>query len=81
MQNKGIGRCVAVKLAQEGCNVFFIGRDTTALKETLQLCLNKGAKAQYAECDITNNTQLQDAINRCVQTFGGINILVNNGLN
>jgi NADP-dependent 3-hydroxy acid dehydrogenase YdfG len=50
-----------------------------ALKETMRLCTEKGIKAHCFECDITNSTQLQAAINNCVQIFGGINILVNNG--
>jgi NADP-dependent 3-hydroxy acid dehydrogenase YdfG len=76
--SRGIGRSVAVKLAQEGCNLFLIGRDSAALQETLRLCTDRGAKSTFFICDITNNAQLQNAIEHCVQTFGGINILVNN---
>jgi len=75
--SSGIGRQTAIRLSNEGCHVFCVGRKEEALKETQRLC-NTGVKVLYSAFDITHTDKLQEAITRCVKELGGLNILVNN---
>lgn len=80
----GIGRAIAVRLAELGCVVTLVGRTERTLRETAGLCeaahaQTAGAAAQdrVLVCDLTE----EEAIGRLVSEVdraGGLDILVNN---
>jgi short-subunit dehydrogenase len=74
----GIGRGIAVALAQRGVSVALVGRRAAALEETTTL-LPAGAVAAILPCDLTNQDERAPLVRRVHETFGvPVSILVNN---
>ena len=72
--SRGIGRSVAVSLAQAGADVALLGRDTAALNETYTAVTNAGARALSLPADVTNGTSMEAAVASACQEFGKIDI-------
>lgn len=83
--SRGIGKAIAIKLAQQGANIVIAAKSVeenpklggtiyTAAKEIEEA----GGKALPVACDIRSEEQIIHAINQGVETFGGIDILINN---
>jgi 3-oxoacyl-[acyl-carrier protein] reductase len=76
--SRGIGRGVALTLAEEGCDVMLTGRDEKALRDVVAEVAKRGRQAVYATTDLRAEgapTALVDAVKR---TYGRLDILVNN---
>lgn len=83
--SRGIGRAIALKLAKEGANVAIAAKTDVPhpkLPGTIHSVAveieKAGGKALAVPCDIRSEEQVQQAINKCVEKFGGLDILVNN---
>ncbi len=77
--SKGLGKAVAKELAKEGAKVIICGTDANALAATeaeIQ-SINPGNVASFV-CDITDEKQRKNLIERSVKAFGAIEILVTN---
>jgi citronellol/citronellal dehydrogenase len=83
--SRGIGKAIALRLAKEGANIAIAAKTVephpklegtifTAAEEIEKL----GVKALPLQCDIRNEEQIADAVKKTVETFGGIDILINN---
>lgn len=71
----GIGRATALSLSQQGVRVALCDRDTAGLAET-QAALD-GAQVDVCELDVTDENQVKQTIDRVVQQWGKLDILVN----
>lgn len=76
--SRGIGKAIALALAEEGVNVAITGRNEEKLKEVVQEIEIKGVKSAYAVFDITSKTEVYGALEKLQKDFGKIDILVNN---
>jgi len=76
--SKGIGRSIALNLADEGVNVAICARGEEGLKKTEKELLEKGVKVIALTCDVGNAQQLDDFLDQVKDQFGTIDILVNN---
>ncbi|MFC2148609.1 SDR family NAD(P)-dependent oxidoreductase [Bacteroidota bacterium] len=76
--NGGIGRSIAIGLAQAGASVAIFGRNDAKNKATLSELKEIGVPAMALKIDITKRTELAPAIKKVEQELGSINILVNN---
>ncbi len=75
----GIGRAIAIALANEGVNVIlFGGRNVEKLEETANLVRNMGVKATIVPFELTDDKLLQDGINQVLEQVGSVDILINN---
>ncbi len=74
----GNGRAVAVRFAEEGAAIFGVDRDLAHMDETLQRVAAVGGRMETAACDVTDSRSVADAVARCLQQFGRIDVLVNN---
>lgn len=82
---RGIGRAIALKLAELGAHTVLCGRSREALEQTAAAMQNSGqssmkssVKSSVIECDVTD-LQSVDALAKHVErTFHRIDILVNN---
>jgi len=73
----GIGREVALRLAQGGANLVLAGRGEDALLETQAGVNIAGADSLILPADVTCSEQIDHLVAQAVQTFGTIAILVN----
>lgn len=76
--SRGIGRSVAVSLAQAGANVALVGRDAAALDQTLKAVTGLGKRALALQADVTNAASVEAAVASACKEFGKIDILVCN---
>lgn len=77
--NSGIGRIIALRLAQEGASVAvnFIAHPEAA-DEVVKEINDAGAKGLAVQADISNEQQVDQMFARVVGEFGGLDIHVNN---
>jgi 3-oxoacyl-[acyl-carrier protein] reductase len=76
--SRGIGRGIAITLAQEGCDVMLTGRDEAALREVAAAVENHGRKAGYKTIDLRKDDASTALIAAVQKGFGRLDILVNN---
>ena len=74
----GIGRSLAIALAQQGANVVLAARNQTPLEETANLCRATGGTAIAVPTDVTQPKDCQHLIETAIATFGQIDSLINN---
>lgn len=76
---RGIGRAIALKLADQGANIVINYRNSDKEAEELKSILEgKGVKVLTVKCDISNFEDSKNLIDKCKEVFGKIDILVNN---
>ncbi|MFE2586012.1 SDR family oxidoreductase [Streptomyces sp. NPDC059378] len=78
--DSGIGRAVALAYAREGADVVFthLSQEKDDAAETTKLVEQAGRKAIAVACDIRDEDQCRRLVERTVEEFGRIDILVNN---
>lgn len=75
--SKGIGRAIAVRLAEEGCKVTINYKtDIEKAKETQKLI--GSTNSLLVQADISNVTECNKLVEETIKRFGGVDILVNN---
>ncbi len=74
----GIGRATCVLFAEEGASVFLCDLNEESGRETVRLITENGGTAQFTRADVSQESECQRIVNECVQTFGRVNVLVNN---
>ncbi|MBA3980933.1 MAG: short chain dehydrogenase [Alcanivorax sp.] len=83
--SRGIGKAIGVRAARDGANIVLFAKTTTPhpkLPGTLYTAAEEmeaaGGKTLICVGDIREEDQVQAAVDKAVETFGGIDILVNN---
>ena len=78
----GIGRAVAVRLAEEGMNLALMARTREALDETVALARDRGSRVLAMAGDVGDRTGVAAFVKSAVEEFGSLDALVNNaGIN
>jgi citronellol/citronellal dehydrogenase len=83
--SRGIGKAIAERLAKEGCNIAIAAKTAephpklegtiyTAAKDIEAL----GVRCLPLQCDIRYEDQIEAAVKQTIDTFGGIDFLLNN---
>ncbi len=75
---RGIGKAIALGLAEAGANVAICSRNQAELDAVAAEIRAKGAKTLVVVTDLTVHTQLENLVNATLTEFGRIDILVNN---
>jgi 3-oxoacyl-[acyl-carrier protein] reductase len=79
---RGIGRAIALTLAELGARTVLCGRSREALEQTSAAIQNGGgqnvAETSVIECDVTDLHSVEALAERVERTFHGIDVLVNN---
>jgi citronellol/citronellal dehydrogenase len=83
--SRGIGLAIALRAAADGANIAIAAKTSTPhpkLPGTIHTAAEQvrqaGGQALALECDIRFEQQIETAVARTVETFGGIDICVNN---
>ncbi|HZN63652.1 MAG TPA: 3-oxoacyl-[acyl-carrier-protein] reductase [Planctomycetota bacterium] len=76
--SRGIGREIAVALAQAGADVACVATNVTLLDEVASIIRTSGVRAESIPCDIGVPAQIEAAVAKAAEVFGGLDILVNN---
>ena len=74
----GIGRGCAIQFAKNGANVVLLDYNAETLKATEQEIKNITENTLSIVCDISDNVAVLNAVEKAVERFGKIDILVNN---
>jgi dehydrogenase/reductase SDR family member 4 len=75
---KGIGRSIALGLAQCGAKVVVAARTAAEIDAVADEIRSSGGEAVAQVTDITVSDQIDAVVEAALNSFGGINILVNN---
>jgi NAD(P)-dependent dehydrogenase (short-subunit alcohol dehydrogenase family) len=73
--SRGLGRAMAVALAQRGCRVGLVGRNAAKLDEAAREC---GPLASIFPCDITREDEVASLEARVSERLDRVQILINN---
>lgn len=73
--SRGIGASAARVFADAGANVALVARSEDAIAD---LTAELGKNAIAIPCDVSRYWEVEKAVQACVETFGGIDVLVNN---
>ncbi|WP_296902602.1 3-oxoacyl-[acyl-carrier-protein] reductase [Megasphaera sp.] len=77
--SRGIGRAVAVTLAEAGADVAIIyAGNTAAAEETTKMIEEKGVKALAIQCDVSDEKAVATMMKTVKKELGRVDILVNN---
>ena len=74
----GIGEATARLLAENGAAVMVGDWNEESAKATAAAIGKAGGSAAYVKCDVSRQAQAQRAVDVTVETFGRIDILINN---
>lgn len=73
----GVGRAIALKLAQQGWRVAILGRRGAALEETIRLAGPKTSSIMHHVCDVSDALAVADMGKRVLAEFNEVEVLVN----
>lgn len=83
--SRGIGLAIALMAASQGANIAVVAKTITEQKNlpgtifTAVEEINKaGGKGLAIQCDVRDEESVKKAVEKTVETFGGIDILINN---
>lgn len=76
--SSGIGVQFAQALARQGASVALLARRLDKLEAVAAEIRKAGGKALPVVCDVTNSSQVKDAVAAVVKEYGKVDILVNN---
>lgn len=74
----GIGRALALCFAREGARVAVSGRREDRLRDTVAALEALGARGLAVPCDVTDESQVQRAVERVVEELGRLDVAVAN---
>lgn len=75
---QGVGQGIAFALAKEGANIAALGRTEAKVVDTCTAIREFGGSAEPFVCDVAKDEQLSPSVEKVVEKFGGVDILVNN---
>jgi citronellol/citronellal dehydrogenase len=83
--SRGIGKAIGLRAARDGANVVIAAKTAEPhpkLPGTIHTAAEEmeaaGGRALAVQCDIREEEQVEEAIGKAVETFGGLDVLVNN---
>jgi len=75
---RGIGRSIALSLADAGADIVVAARTLSQVEETRDMVLSKGRKSMAFSVDVSQKEPITAMVEETVKTLGGVHILVNN---
>ena len=76
--SRGLGRAIALGFAAAGADVIVAARSASDLKEGVTSAAALGRRAAALTVDVRDPGQVQGMVDRAVETFGHVDVLLNN---
>ncbi|MGD2095820.1 MAG: SDR family NAD(P)-dependent oxidoreductase, partial [Phycisphaerales bacterium] len=76
--SRGIGRAIALALADEGCNVAICARNEEKVEKTMREIEAKAVAAIGVSADVTSLADIERVMDTVIDSWGTIHILINN---
>ncbi len=77
--SRGIGRSIAIELGRQGASVMInYNQNAKAAGEVKDEIESSGGKAEIFQADVSDFSQAEALVKAAIETFGDLNILVNN---
>jgi short-subunit dehydrogenase len=76
--SQGIGKHIALNLAQNGYHVILLARTKNNLKKVANKIIHNKGTASYFIVDVSNSTQVKQCIDSIIDKYGHIDVLFNN---
>jgi NADP-dependent 3-hydroxy acid dehydrogenase YdfG len=76
--SSGIGRSLALLLASQGAKVAIAARRAERLEIVAEECHQRGGETLVVPTDVSDETQCKNLIEKTVEVFGQLDMLVNN---
>lgn len=78
--SRGIGAAIALRLAEDGFDIALNDLNESMFEnnETLEKIRKTGVKCEYFCADVSDYSQCEKMVNDIKETFGGLDVLVNN---
>ena len=76
--SSGIGRSIAERFAEDGANVVVSSREQENVDPVVEGIEDDGGRALAIECDVRDREAVDAMVERTVEHFGGVDVLVNN---
>ena len=74
----GLGQAVATLFSDEGASVVVADVNQPAGEETVEQIRARGGKAVFARTDVTRSAEVENMVGTAVESFGRLDILINN---
>ena len=75
---RGIGRSIAIGYARAGASICASARTLSEISTTAETIRSERGQAIAIDCDITREDQVANMVEKTVEAFGGLDIVVNN---
>ena len=75
---RGIGRAIALKLADAGCSVICVSKNISSCSKVAEEILAKGGKAEAIAVDVAVAQEVKDLCANVLKKYDSVDILVNN---
>ncbi|MGD8226227.1 MAG: SDR family NAD(P)-dependent oxidoreductase, partial [Desulfobacteraceae bacterium] len=75
---KGIGKAIALRLAEEDANIGILDILKDKAEKTVEEIKKQGVEARAIECDVIQYAKVKGAVAEIYQAYGSIDILINN---
>ncbi|WP_409306001.1 SDR family oxidoreductase [Peribacillus sp. SCS-155] len=75
---RGLGKQMAIALAEAGANIVVCSRNLKACMEVSRQLKGMGVDSFACPCDVSKKADIEDVIDQTLETFGKIDILINN---
>ncbi|MEI3613866.1 SDR family oxidoreductase [Pseudogracilibacillus sp. SO30301A] len=78
--SQGLGKAIAMEYAAEGAHVYISSRSEEKLQAAVEEIRNKtrNNEVNYTVCDMKNDAQIQTLVQKVVEKYGTVDVLVNN---
>ncbi len=75
---QGIGKGIALCLAKRGVKIVCVGRRIEPITETVEEIKALGGQAIAMSCDVAERDQVKAVVDKTIETFGIVDVVVNN---
>jgi NAD(P)-dependent dehydrogenase (short-subunit alcohol dehydrogenase family) len=76
--SRGLGKSMAMALAEVGANIVLVGRNKEKLEEATHEVADFGVKTLPVVADVTRAEEVEALVSRAIEKFGKVDVLVNN---